>query len=110
MNKRRKGIEEEIEKIVASQSPEDDEDSIAPKFSVTAVSDPKKGERIVVIYTELPLSPEEICRRMADSGLPQIWIPAAADFHQVENIPLLGTGKPSLKEISDMAKAIYARQ
>ena len=47
---------------------------------------------------------------MADSGLPQIWIPAAADFHQVENIPLLGTGKPSLKEISVMAKAIYARQ
>ena len=103
-------IEEEIEKIVASVSPKDDDESIAPKFSVTAVSDPKKGERIVVIYTELPLPPEEICRKMVDSGLPQIWIPAAADFHQVENIPLLGTGKPSLKEISDMAKAIYARQ
>ena len=101
-------IEEEIERIITAEAPQDDSDSIAPKFSVTAVPDPKKGERIVVLYTELPLSPEEICRRMIDAGLPQIWVPAAVDFHQVENIPLLGTGKPSLKEISDLAKAIYA--
>ena len=43
-----------------------DEDDL--KVAVTAVPDPKKGERLVVLYTDLLRSPEEICRVFRPAG------------------------------------------
>ena len=69
--------------------------------------DAKKGERLVVLHTGLPLSGEEICRRLAQSGLPPLWIPAADSFRQVEAIPVLGTGKLDLKRTKELALAAF---
>ena len=82
-----------------------DEDDL--KIVVTSVPDPKKGERLVVLYTELAQSPEEICRALAAGGLPPLWIPSPDSFRRVEAIPVLGTGKLDLKRVKDVALAEF---
>ena len=72
-----------------------DEDDL--KIVVTAVPDAKKGERLVVLYTELGRNPEEICRALVARGLPPLWIPSPDSFRRVEAIPVLGTGKLDLR-------------
>ena len=74
------------------------------KVAVTAVPDPKKGERLVVLYTELARSPEQICRALAAGRLPPLWIPSPDSFHRVEAIPVLGTGKLDLSRLKDLAR------
>ena len=78
-----------------------DEDDL--RLAVAAVPDEKKGERLVVLHTGLPLGGEELCRRLAQSGLPPIWIPSPDSFRQVETIPVLGTGKLDLKRMKELA-------
>jgi acyl-[acyl-carrier-protein]-phospholipid O-acyltransferase/long-chain-fatty-acid--[acyl-carrier-protein] ligase len=72
--------------------------------AVTAVPDERKGERLVVIHTKLALTPAEICKRLQSSGLPNLWIPGADSFVEVETIPILGSGKIDLKALNDVAK------
>jgi acyl-[acyl-carrier-protein]-phospholipid O-acyltransferase / long-chain-fatty-acid--[acyl-carrier-protein] ligase len=84
-----------------------DEDNL--KIAVTSVPDEKKGERLVVLYTELGRGPEEICRLLAAGGLPPLWIPSADSFRRVTEIPVLGTGKLDLKRVKDVALAEFSR-
>lgn len=90
-------VEEAIEQILSGG---DDEEPLAV---VTAVPDPRKGERLVVVHLPLPKSPEEICRELAEAGLPNIWIPSSDSFMQVEELPLLGSGKLDLKALAAVA-------
>jgi len=82
-----------------------DEDDL--KIVVTSVPDAKKGERLVVLYTELVQSPEDICRALAAGGLPPLWIPSPDSFRRVAAIPVLGTGKLDLKRVKDLATAEF---
>ena len=84
-----------------------DADLHSLRFAVTAVPDEKKGEKIVILYSSLPISPEEVCRGLQEANLPALWIPAPQNFKRVESIPILGTGKPSIKEIHDKAMQLY---
>ncbi|MCE5267110.1 MAG: AMP-binding protein [Planctomycetaceae bacterium] len=84
-----------------------DEDDL--KVAVTSVPDPKKGERLIVLYTEMARSPEEICRALAAGGLPPLWIPSPDSFRRVAALPLLGTGKLDLKRVKEVALAEFAR-
>ncbi len=78
-------------------------------FVVTSLPDPKKGERLVVLHTDLGRSPEEICRQLSAGELPPLWIPSPESFRRVESIPVLGTGKLDLKRIKDVAAAEFSR-
>jgi acyl-[acyl-carrier-protein]-phospholipid O-acyltransferase/long-chain-fatty-acid--[acyl-carrier-protein] ligase len=72
--------------------------------AVTALPDPKRGERLIVLYTDLGAPPEEIHRRLMTSGrLPKLWLPAVDDFVAVEEIPVLGTGKVDLRKLRELA-------
>jgi acyl-[acyl-carrier-protein]-phospholipid O-acyltransferase/long-chain-fatty-acid--[acyl-carrier-protein] ligase len=79
------------------------DDSEEIHLVVSAVPDAKKGEKLVVLHTGLSLPPEEICRKLAEAGLPPLWTPAPDSFRQVPQIPLLGTGKLDLKGVKDLA-------
>jgi acyl-[acyl-carrier-protein]-phospholipid O-acyltransferase/long-chain-fatty-acid--[acyl-carrier-protein] ligase len=79
------------------------------RIVVTAVPDPKKGERLVVLYTELDRSPEQICHTLAGGCLPPLWIPSPDSFRHVEEIPVLGTGKLDLSRVKELALAEFAR-
>ncbi len=77
-------------------------------IAVTSIPDASKGERLIVLYTSLPCEPAEICQKLRATGLPAIWVPSPDAFRQVDEIPVLGTGKLALKEIKDMAMGIAA--
>jgi acyl-[acyl-carrier-protein]-phospholipid O-acyltransferase/long-chain-fatty-acid--[acyl-carrier-protein] ligase len=77
------------------------------RLAVAAVPDEKKGERLVVLHTGLPVAPEEVCRRLVRSGLPPLWVPSPDSFRQVEAIPALGTGKLDLKRVKERALAEF---
>ena len=74
---------------------------------VTAVPDERKGERLVVVHTKLDVTPEEICKRLQAAGLPNLWIPSADSFLEVDEIPVLGSGKIDLKAVADLAKSRF---
>ena len=93
-------VEEAIREILGYE-----EDEL--KVAVMAVPDPKKGERLVVLYTELGQRPEQICRALA-GRLPPLWVPSPDSFCQVEAIPVLGTGKLDLSRLKELALAEVA--
>ncbi len=73
------------------------------KAVVTAVPDKKRGERIVVVHLPLDKTPQQICKELGNTDLPNLWIPSPESFLEVEEIPVLGTGKLDLKGLRDVA-------
>lgn len=71
---------------------------------VAAVPDERKGERLVVLHKHLGMSPDDICRRLSEAGLPNLWIPSPDSFFQVDSIPVLGSGKTDLKAVAELAR------
>jgi acyl-[acyl-carrier-protein]-phospholipid O-acyltransferase/long-chain-fatty-acid--[acyl-carrier-protein] ligase len=89
-----------VEELLQSWYGGDDE---ALRIGVSAVPDARKGERLVVLYTQMSDPPSEACRKLAAAGLPNLWIPGADSFYQVEQIPILGTGKLDLQQLKELA-------
>jgi acyl-[acyl-carrier-protein]-phospholipid O-acyltransferase/long-chain-fatty-acid--[acyl-carrier-protein] ligase len=92
-------IEECLLGIVANQ----DGDDGRPLLAVTSVPDEKKGERLIVLHRKLTKPIPQILDELAQTGLPNLWLPSADGFTEVDEIPLLGTGKYDLKAIKQMA-------
>jgi acyl-[acyl-carrier-protein]-phospholipid O-acyltransferase/long-chain-fatty-acid--[acyl-carrier-protein] ligase len=101
-------IEEEIEKIVNCEQGSADSENSEIQIAVSAVPDERKGERLIILHRELHIQPAEICKRLQQEGLPNLWIPSAHDFYQVEAIPLLGTGKLDLLAVKQLAAELAA--
>jgi len=97
-------IEEAIARLLAV------EDTGAPLVAVTAVPDPRKGERLVVVHTAIPLTGAQIGAQLRQSGLPPLYIPSPESFFAVEQIPVLPTGKIDLGSVHAIALAQYARE
>jgi acyl-[acyl-carrier-protein]-phospholipid O-acyltransferase/long-chain-fatty-acid--[acyl-carrier-protein] ligase len=76
--------------------------------AVTAVPDAKKGERLIVLHTQLTQSVDDLRKSLSGRGLPNIYIPSADSFCQVESLPVLGTGKLDLKGIKQVALEKFA--
>ncbi len=87
-------VEEELEKILGVEE---------LLVAVAGVPDPKKGERLVVLHKQLPLSVDELHEKLSVSELPRLWTPRKEDFYEIEDIPVLGTGKVNLKAIKQLA-------
>jgi len=94
-------IEEALGRILTP-----DEDKVA--LAVTAVPDLRKGERLVVLHTGLSKASEQVCRELGEAGLPPLWIPSPDSFCQVEEIPVLGTGKVDLRRLKELAQARFS--
>ena len=90
-------IEEKLAELI---SPSGDDDLIA---AVTAIPDSKKGERLIVIHTRLEKPVDALRDGLSDAGLPNIYIPSADSFLEVEELPLLGSGKLDLKRVWQIA-------
>lgn len=92
-------VEEELNKILGG-----DEDVLT--LAVCGVPDEKKGERLVVLYTQLSQEPSAIVKKLIESGLPSIYNPGADGFIRVDSIPILGTGKLDLRGLQALAKEL----
>ena len=89
-------VEELLQHIVAA-----DDQQLA--VAVTATTDERKGERLLVLYTHADKSPEQMTRELVDAGLPNLWIPSPDSFFEVDQIPVLGTGKLDLQSVKTLA-------
>ena len=98
-------IEQELTRII------DDDLTDEPEIlcAVTAVPDAKKGERLIVLHKPFAKPIAEVLNELQAAGLPNLWIPSPESFLEMENIPLLGTGKLDLKTVKDTAMEHFAR-
>jgi acyl-[acyl-carrier-protein]-phospholipid O-acyltransferase/long-chain-fatty-acid--[acyl-carrier-protein] ligase len=92
-------IEEHLLKIIEDVNSSD----AGIPLVVTAVPDPKKGERIIVLHKPLTKPLKLIIDELAGQGIPTLWMPSQDSFLEVAEIPCLGTGKLDLKGIKQMA-------
>jgi acyl-[acyl-carrier-protein]-phospholipid O-acyltransferase/long-chain-fatty-acid--[acyl-carrier-protein] ligase len=91
-------IENELEKML--REGEDDE---VKRVCVTAVPDAKKGERLIVLHLQTSHSVESLCKGLSEAGYPNLFIPSQDSFFEVEQIPMLGTGKLDLRGAKEVA-------
>ncbi len=93
------GLEDALNKILGNSAESE------PKLCVTSIPDEKKGEKIIVLYTELGLAPSELNAKLLESKYPPLWVPNVDAYVKIDTIPLLGTGKLDLHAIHDLALA-----
>lgn len=77
------------------------------EIAVAAVSDPSRGERLVVLHVGWEGSWEDLFGRL--EHLPPLWRPKPRDVYRVEGIPKLGTGKRDLGGIKRIAAEVAGK-
>ena len=112
-------VEEAINHAIASAEKESSDNNAANeneddqegemRVCVTAVPDAKKGERLIVLHRSFNQDLDEILSFLKSQGLPNLFIPSRDSFFEVDNIPLLGTGKLDLKGAKDLAIELTAQ-
>ena len=70
---------------------------------VTSVPDSHRGEKLIALYCQNGITKEELWQRLNDSDLPKLWIPKRENLHQIDSIPVLGSGKADLNQIKALA-------
>jgi acyl-[acyl-carrier-protein]-phospholipid O-acyltransferase/long-chain-fatty-acid--[acyl-carrier-protein] ligase len=75
---------------------------------VTGVPDEQRGERLVVLYTQRGITPDELWGKLSETELPKLWIPKRENIYQVESLPALGTGKLDLRAVKAKAQELTA--
>jgi len=93
-------IEEKLRERLLELSDEGDEHDIA----ITAISDQSKGERLLLLHTDMPHSVAELLEGLDD--LPPIFRPKERDAHRVDEIPTIGTGKRDLKGLKALGEKL----
>jgi acyl-[acyl-carrier-protein]-phospholipid O-acyltransferase/long-chain-fatty-acid--[acyl-carrier-protein] ligase len=83
-------------------------DADTPVVAVTAVPDIRKGERIVVVHTTIPLTGREIGMGLRDAGVPPLYIPSPDSFVEIDALPVLPSGKVDLGAIRALAGERFA--
>ncbi len=79
-------------------------------FGVTAVPDTARGERMVVLYLSTTgIDIRQVCQKIGETNLPNLWLPKERDFYPVNELPLLGTGKLDLRRLKQIALEITAK-
>ena len=72
--------------------------------AVGGMPDTLKGEVLLVLYTDaMPKTPEEIVEELRERSISNLWIPKVKNFHKVDELPLLGSGKLDLTLIHKIA-------
>ena len=72
--------------------------------AVAAVADPSRGERLIVMHTGLECDVNDLLGSLNE--LPPIFKPKSRDVHEVEALPVLGTGKLDLKGLKTLAETL----
>jgi acyl-[acyl-carrier-protein]-phospholipid O-acyltransferase/long-chain-fatty-acid--[acyl-carrier-protein] ligase len=82
------------------------EDADNPLISVTGISDPQKGEALILLAA-VEIKPELLRQRLIAKGIPNLWIPRL--IRRVDTIPCLASGKLDLQAIARLAKTMTAQ-
>lgn len=87
-------VEEELYKVSGAG---------AGEISVTCIPDDRRGERIAVVYSKMEKKPEQVVDELRKGELPHLWVPNAADFVKVKELPVMPNGKLNLRQIKQIA-------
>jgi acyl-[acyl-carrier-protein]-phospholipid O-acyltransferase/long-chain-fatty-acid--[acyl-carrier-protein] ligase len=88
-------VEEAVQKLAGAAE---------PCVAVTALPDPKRGERLFVLHTDaLAVPPDEVQKQLLATAMPKLWVPSPDDFIRIDAIPILGTGKVDLRRLRQIA-------
>ncbi len=100
-----------LDKLDPQPAASEGEEPSAPdlRLAISAVPDEKKGERLIVLHKPLGCSKEAVLKELNAAGLPNLWLPGSDSFYEVEQIPLLGTGKLDLRGIKDLALEVTGK-
>ncbi len=74
-------------------------------IAVTGTKDPRKGEKLIVFYSDPKLNPEAVVTALRKRHLPNLWIPRPENFIFIEKIPMLGSGKLNLAELQSIVES-----
>jgi acyl-[acyl-carrier-protein]-phospholipid O-acyltransferase/long-chain-fatty-acid--[acyl-carrier-protein] ligase len=72
-------------------------------IAVTSVPDEKKGERLVLLYTDAAGDPRILKKLLDESSLPNLWRPSEKYFLKVDKIPVTPTGKLDVRGVRNAA-------
>jgi acyl-[acyl-carrier-protein]-phospholipid O-acyltransferase/long-chain-fatty-acid--[acyl-carrier-protein] ligase len=92
-------VEKEINEIIRSET---------RCIAVCGAEDVKKGEKLVVIYSDQTVDPQNIVRALRLRNLPNLWIPRPENFYYIQEIPMLGSGKLDFTELKKLAAKLAA--
>jgi acyl-[acyl-carrier-protein]-phospholipid O-acyltransferase/long-chain-fatty-acid--[acyl-carrier-protein] ligase len=92
-------IEKEINQLLQSES---------RVIAVCGAPDAKKGEKLVVFYSDKTINPDSIVTALRQRQIPNLWIPRAENFIAIDNIPMLGSGKLDLNAIKLLAQQRFS--
>ncbi len=95
----------QIEETIAKVLGPNEEGTL--RAAVTAIPDPKRGERLVVIHLPMPIGKRELLTQLTAEGLPNLYLPGEDSFIEVEKIPELGSGKLDLRGLKDLAQSHF---
>lgn len=79
-------------------------------IAITAVPDERKGEQLVLLYTEAVGSPEKIREILDQSNLPNLWRPSSSMMFRIEKLPLTSTGKVDVRQLKEIAYEFVIRK
>ena len=79
-----------------------------PVLAVASVPDEKRGERLVVLYTEAAGEPAALHGIMEAASIPNLWKPARNSYYKVDALPLTGSGKLDVKTLRQRAAELAA--
>ena len=96
-------IEQLLTNIIETPGSEEEEIALA----VTSVPDDNKGERLIVVHKKLNKPVDQILKELGKCDIPNLWLPSRDSFLEVDQIPILGTGKLDLRALKQLALDHY---
>lgn len=75
-------------------------------LAVMSVPDERKGEKLVLLYTDEAGDDSRIAQAVEAADIPNLWKPARDACFRIEALPVLGTGKLDLRALKDLAKQL----
>jgi len=79
-------------------------EAVSQVVYVTAVPDEKRGEQLVVLYTEEAGDADLLRDIVKRSTLPNLWHPRRGNYFLIDEMPALGSGKLDMKQLKTIAR------
>lgn len=75
-------------------------------LAIASVPDERKGEKLVLLYTDEAGDAARVAQAIADADMPNLWKPGRDACVRIDALPMLGSGKLDLRSLKDMARKL----
>jgi acyl-[acyl-carrier-protein]-phospholipid O-acyltransferase/long-chain-fatty-acid--[acyl-carrier-protein] ligase len=75
-------------------------------LAVMSVPDERKGERLVLLYTDEAGDAARLAQAIETADIPNLWKPGRDGCFRIEALPVLGSGKLDLRALKDLARQL----